>query len=87
MSDAASKSGSTTYNECNSSQTITSQTGHIQQQMDFNFSNQWTFMPNIGVGIKFKQVVLDYALSDIGDQSAAQYSHVFSVRSSIDPKY
>ena len=60
--------------------------GNIQQQMDFNFSNQWTFMPNIGVGIKFKQIVLDYALSDIGDQSAAQYSHVFSVRASIDPK-
>jgi hypothetical protein len=60
--------------------------GNIQQQMDLNFSNQWTFMPNIGVGIKFKQVVLDYALSDIGDQSAAQYSHVFSVRASIDPE-
>ena len=60
--------------------------GNIQQQMDFNFSNQWTFMPNIGVGIKFKQIVLDYALSDIGDQSAAQHSHVFSVRASIDPK-
>jgi hypothetical protein len=55
--------------------------------MDFNYSDQWTFMPNIGVGIKFKQVVLDYALSDIGDQSAAQYSHVFSVRAAIDPKY
>jgi len=61
--------------------------GNIQQQMDFNYSDQWTFMPNIGVGIKFKQVVLDYALSDIGDQSAAQYSHVFSVRAAIDPKY
>ena len=59
--------------------------GNIQQQMDLNFSDQWTFMPNIGVGVKFKQVVLDYALSDIGDQSAAQYSHVFSVRASINP--
>jgi len=31
-------------------------------------------------------LVLDYALTDIADQSAAQYSHVFSIRASIDPK-
>ena len=30
--------------------------GNIQQQMDFNFSNQWTFMPNTGVGIKFQEL-------------------------------
>jgi hypothetical protein len=60
--------------------------GNIQQQKTLDFENQWTVMPNIGVGIKLKQLVLDYALTDIADQSAAQYSHVFSIRASIDPK-
>ena len=59
--------------------------GNIQQQQTIDGREQWTFMPNIGVGIKFKQLVLDYALSDIADQSAAQYSHVFSIRAAIDP--
>jgi hypothetical protein len=60
--------------------------GNIQQKMDLNLSENWTFMPNLGVGVKFKQVILDYALSDIGNQSSAQYSHVFSIRASINPK-
>ena len=38
-----------------------------------------TFQPNIGVGLSFKGVKIDYALTDIGDQSVALYSNVFSV--------
>ena len=39
-----------------------------------------TFQPNIGVGLSFKGVTIDYALTDIGDQSVALYSNVFSLK-------
>jgi hypothetical protein len=48
-----------------------------------NFQNiqQWTvqksrFQPNIGLGFKYKGKV-DYALTDLGNQSAAIYSIYF----------
>ncbi|MDX1462366.1 MAG: hypothetical protein R3359_04870, partial [Marinirhabdus sp.] len=48
------------------------------QQLDGNESIG--FQPNIGVGFKYKGIQIDYALTDIGDQSAALYSNVFSVK-------
>jgi hypothetical protein len=39
-----------------------------------------TFQPNIGVGVKLKNFSIDYAFTDIGDQSTALYSHVFSLK-------
>lgn len=39
-----------------------------------------TFEPNIGIGICFKGVTVDYALTDIGDNSVALYSNVFSLK-------
>ncbi len=58
----------------------------FQKVLDLDFVNQWTFQPNIGIGLKLKKVTLDYALTDIGDQAAAQYSHVFSIRAAINPE-
>ena len=48
------------------------------QQLDGNESIG--FQPNIGVGFKYKGIEVDYALTDIGDQSAALYSNVFSLK-------
>jgi hypothetical protein len=39
-----------------------------------------TLQPNFGVGLKLGRLQLDYALTDIGNVSQVQYSHVFSVR-------
>lgn len=39
-----------------------------------------TFQPNIGLGLKIKNLSIDYALTDIGDQSVALYSNVFSLK-------
>lgn len=39
-----------------------------------------TFQPNLGVGLKIKNIMIDYAYTDIGNQSQALYSHVFSLR-------
>jgi hypothetical protein len=41
--------------------------------------NELTFMPTIGIGVAFKGIGIDYAFTDIGNQSAALYSHVFSL--------
>ncbi len=60
--------------------------GNIQELKSFDESTYWTFQPNFGLGINIKQVTLDYALTDIGDQSAALYSHVFSLKAFIDKK-
>ncbi|MEX0968629.1 MAG: PorV/PorQ family protein [Bacteroidia bacterium] len=45
-----------------------------------------TFQPSIGVGFKFQQFALDYAFTDIGDQSVALYSHIVSLRIGINRK-
>lgn len=44
------------------------------------------FQPNAGVGLRLGPVNIDYAFSDIGDQSTALYSHVFSLRFDLNPK-
>ncbi len=41
------------------------------------------FQPNIGAGVKIRGIAVDYALTDIGDNSIALYSNVFSLRFDI----
>ena len=60
--------------------------GNIQEIKDFDGTKSTTAQANFGVGISIKQVQIDYALTDMGDQSDALYSHVFSIRASIDKK-
>ncbi|MEZ4720370.1 MAG: PorV/PorQ family protein [Flavobacteriales bacterium] len=48
---------------------------------------EYTFQPNLGVGVTIKDVLsIDYALTDIGDQSVALYSNVFSLKVAINRK-
>ena len=55
--------------------------GNFQQETDFGGKETTTFQPNIGLGIRIKKIVsIDYALTDIGDQSIALYSNIFSLR-------
>jgi len=46
-------------------------------------ASEWTFQPNFGLGLKLKNISLDYALTDIGNASDALYSNVFSLRLSL----
>ncbi len=39
-----------------------------------------TFQPNFGVGLSLGRFQVDYALTDIGNVSQVQYSHIFSLR-------
>jgi len=61
--------------------------GNIQQETGLDNKKHTTFQPNIGIGIRIKKMLtIDYALTDIGDQSLALYSNVFSIRFSFTPK-
>jgi len=52
---------------------------NFQTVPDYDGKKTFSWQPNIGVGVKFYGVRLDYAFTDIGDQSIALYSHVFSL--------
>ncbi len=54
--------------------------GNFQNVEQLDGSTKVNFQPNIGLGFKFKGVQIDYALTDLGDQSAALYSNIFSVK-------
>lgn len=54
--------------------------GNFQNVMQLDGSQQVGFQPNIGLGFKYKGIQIDYALTDLGDQSAALYSNIFSVK-------
>ncbi len=51
---------------------------------NFDDSKKLNFQPNIGIGLNIKNFHLDYAFTDIGDASAALYSHVISLRVKLD---
>ena len=54
--------------------------GNFQNEMDFENSTNLTFQPNFGVGFKLRDIEIDYAFTDIGDQSVALYSNIFSLK-------
>ena len=54
--------------------------GNFQNVTQLDRSKSLTFQPNIGLGFKYKGIQIDYALTDLGDQSAALYSNIFSVK-------
>lgn len=57
----------------------------VNGQTVTNYRLDWSFMPNIGLGLKLKQISIDYALTDVSNQSAALFSHVFSIRAAVNP--
>ena len=54
--------------------------GNFQNELQFDNSEYLTFQPNLGVGFKYNGISVDYAITDIGDQSVALYSNVFSLK-------
>lgn len=60
--------------------------GNIQRMSDFDQSTYFTVQPNVGLGLRIRNLQIDYALSDIGNVSDVLYSNVFSLRVNIAPK-
>lgn len=58
--------------------------GNIQSTTDVSGKPVNTFQPNMGLGLRLKALSIDYALTDIGDQSVALYSNVFSLKFDIN---
>ena len=54
--------------------------GNFQKILQLNQTEKIGFQPNIGMGFKYKGVQIDYALTDLGNQSAALYSNIFSIK-------
>ncbi len=54
--------------------------GNFQNIRQIDNSQKLGFQPNIGLGFKYKGIQIDYALTDLGDQSAALYSNIFSLK-------
>jgi len=54
--------------------------GNFQNIKQIDGTDRVGFQPNVGVGFRYRGIQVDYALTDLGDQSAALYSNIFSVR-------
>ena len=54
--------------------------GNFQNEKQIDNSQSLSFQPNIGLGFKYRGIQVDYALTDIGDQSVALYSNIFSLK-------
>ena len=54
--------------------------GNFQNELQIDNSESLSFQPSIGLGFKYRGIQVDYAFTDIGDQSVALYSNVFSLK-------
>ncbi|WP_298534085.1 PorV/PorQ family protein [uncultured Algibacter sp.] len=54
--------------------------GNFQNELQIDNTDQLTFQPSFGLGFKYNGIQIDYAFTDIGDQSVALYSNVFSLK-------
>jgi len=56
---------------------------------DLDSMNQkkvWIYQPSLGAGFKIKNVTIDYAFSNLANQSNPLYTHVFSLRLNLAKK-
>lgn len=54
--------------------------GNFQEVNQLGGGTQVGFQPNFGVGFRYKGIQIDYAFTDIGDQSVGLYSNIFSLK-------
>lgn len=57
---------------------------NIQRNSNFSGKDELTLQPSLGVGIKFRSISLDYAMTNAGSQGYARYSNIFSIRWGFD---
>ena len=58
--------------------------GNFQYVKNFDESRSLNFQPNIGVGFRINAIHFDYAFTNIGNVSAALYSHIISLKLHLD---
>ena len=57
--------------------------GNIQEVKNIDQSTSTTFQPNIGLGLRLRNLTIDYALTNIGHNSGELYSNVFSLKLTV----
>jgi hypothetical protein len=57
---------------------------NIQRISGFSTGNELNLQPSLGIGIKFRSISLDYALTNAGNQGGSKYSNIFTIRWSFD---
>ena len=58
--------------------------GNFQEIKDFDGSTSLNVQPSLGLGVRIKQLDVDYALTDMGNESESMYSHIFSLTVRLD---
>jgi len=51
-----------------------------------NQKKVWIYQPSLGAGFKIKNVSIDYAFSNLANQSNPLYTHIFSLRFDLAKK-
>ena len=51
-----------------------------------NQKKVWIYQPSLGAGFKIKNVSIDYAFSNLANQSNPLYSHIFSLKFDLSKK-
>lgn len=63
---------------------------NFQQALDENDSTNknkvWIYQPSIGAGFRISNVVIDYAFTNLANQSNPLYTNVFSLKLDLKPK-
>lgn len=60
---------------------------NIQKELsDNNVDKKITVQPNIGAGLRFKSIAVDYAFTDVGSKETSTFSHVISARIGFNKK-
>jgi hypothetical protein len=49
-----------------------------------NQKKVWIFQPSLGVGYRISKVTIDYAFTNLANQSNPLYTHVFSLKFDLD---
>ena len=57
---------------------------NIQQARNFFGEKETYWQPNLGLGIHFWKLTIDYAITNIGNVSTSLYTHIFSLRLAIN---
>ena len=51
-----------------------------------NQKRVWIYQPSLGAGFKIKNVSIDYAFSNLANQTTPLYSHIFSLKFDLSKK-
>ena len=54
--------------------------GNIQRVPGFSGKDEFSFPPNLGLGVRYRNFFIDYALTNLGGIGLGQYSNIISLR-------